>query len=230
MYLRGRSMRKQLQNLKFRKNLSTIKELLEIEEVLGSKLTFELLNEQILISDEIDIDSRYSRTKGYYSLFYNEEYNKIQNKTVLVLGAGALGCYISLSLSMYGVRKLIVADYDIIEPSNLNRQILYTESDVSKEKINVLSEKYTSIIQMFRQYLFLLKFLHQKNQKKLLRNMGVQILSLKAIDTPIDIIKLSINLLYRIRYPTYQEGLMDAILLLIIYISLPSVLALVVGI
>lgn len=40
----------------------------------------------------------------------------------------------------------------------------------------------------------------------------------KAIDTPIDIIKLSINLLYRIRYPTYQEGLMDAILLLIIYI------------
>ncbi|WP_266341385.1 ThiF family adenylyltransferase, partial [Streptococcus pneumoniae] len=38
----------------------------------------------------------------------------MQNKTVLVLGAGALGCYISLSLSMYGVRKLIVADYDII--------------------------------------------------------------------------------------------------------------------
>ncbi|HFN9319664.1 TPA: ThiF family adenylyltransferase, partial [Streptococcus pneumoniae] len=48
----------------------------------------------------------------------------MQNKTVLVLGAGVLGCYISLSLSMYGVRKLIVADYDIIEPSNLNRQIL----------------------------------------------------------------------------------------------------------
>ncbi|WP_307877788.1 HesA/MoeB/ThiF family protein, partial [Streptococcus pneumoniae] len=128
-----------------------MKELLEIEEVLGSKLTFELLNEQILISDEIDIDSRYSRTKGYYSLFYNEEYNKIQNKTVLVLGAGALGCYISLSLSMYGVRKLIVADYDIIEPSNLNRQILYTESDVGKEKINVLSEKihkYNSDVQV----------------------------------------------------------------------------------
>ncbi|MDS6015006.1 ThiF family adenylyltransferase, partial [Streptococcus pneumoniae] len=59
----------------------------------------------------------------------------MQNKTVLVLGAGALGCYISLRLSMYGVRKLIVADYDIIEPSNLNRQILYTESDVGKEKV-----------------------------------------------------------------------------------------------
>ncbi|RIJ64112.1 ThiF family adenylyltransferase, partial [Brevundimonas sp. LPMIX5] len=97
------------------------------------------------------MDSRYSRTKGYYSFFYNEEYNKIQNKTVLVLGAGALGCYISLSLSMYGVRKLIVADYDIIEPSNLNRQILYTESDVGKEKINVLSQKihkYNSDVQV----------------------------------------------------------------------------------
>lgn len=46
---------------------------------------------------------------------------------------------------MYGVRKLIVADYDIIEPSNLNRQILYTESNVGKEKINVLSEKNTQV-------------------------------------------------------------------------------------
>ncbi|WP_318154012.1 HesA/MoeB/ThiF family protein [Streptococcus pneumoniae] len=167
-----------------------MKELLEIEEVLGSKLTFELLNEQILISDEIDIDSRYSRTKGYYSLFYNEEYNKIQNKTVLVLGAGALGCYISLSLSMYGVRKLIVADYDIIEPSNLNRQILYTESDVGKEKINVLSEKihkYNSDVQVVP---ISIKVSSLEELEKIVAEYGSIDFIVKAIDTPIDIIKI----------------------------------------
>lgn len=126
MYLRGRSMKEIAIEPKFLQEFindlfSNCKELLEIEEVLGSELTYELLNEQILVPYEIDIDSRYSRTKGYYSLFYDAEYKQIQDKTVLILGAGALGSYISLSLSMYGVKKLIIVDFDIIEPSNLNR-------------------------------------------------------------------------------------------------------------
>ncbi|VPZ65527.1 HesA/MoeB/ThiF family protein [Streptococcus pneumoniae] len=195
MYLRGRSMREiaiepQISQEFINDLFNSCKELLEIEEVLGSKLTFELLNEQILISDEIDIDSRYSRTKGYYSLFYNEEYNKIQNKTVLVLGAGALGCYISLSISMYGVRKLIVADYDIIEPSNLNRQILYTESDVGKEKINVLSEKihkYNSDVQVVP---ISIKVSSVEELEKIVAEYGSIDFIVKAIDTPIDIIKI----------------------------------------
>ncbi|TVW72542.1 ThiF family adenylyltransferase, partial [Streptococcus pneumoniae] len=132
------------------------------------------------------MDSRYSRTKGYYSLFYNEEYNKIQNKTVLVLGAGALGCYISLSLSMYGVRKLIVADYDIIEPSNLNRQILYTESDVGKEKINVLSQKihkYNSDVQVVP---ISIKVSSVEELENIVAEYGSIDFIVKAIDTPID--------------------------------------------
>ena len=84
MYLRGRSMREiaiesQISQEFINDLFNSCKELLEIEEVLGSELTFELLNEQILISDEIDIDSRYSRTKGYYSLFYDEDYKNVNS-------------------------------------------------------------------------------------------------------------------------------------------------------
>lgn len=201
---------------------NSCKELLEIEEVLGSKLTFELLNEQILISDEIDIDSRYSRTKGYYSLFYNEEYNKIQNKTVLVLGAGALGCYISLSLSMYGVRKLIVADYDIIEPSNLNRQILYTESDVGKEKINVLSEKihkYNSDVQVVP---ISIKVSSVEELEKIVAEYGSIDFIVKAIDTPIDIIKI-VNQFAVSHKISYISGGFNGYYLIIDNIYIPTI-------
>lgn len=195
MYLRGRSMQEiaiesQISQEFINGLFNSSKELLEIEEVLGSKLTFELLNEQILISDEIDIDSRYSRTKGYYSLFYDEDYKKIQDKTVLVLGAGALGCHISLSLSMYGVKKLIIVDYDIIELSNLNRQILYTESDVGKEKINVLPEKihkYNSEVQVVP---ISIKITSVEELEKIVAEYGSIDFIVKAIDTPIDIIKI----------------------------------------
>ena len=227
MYLRGRSMREiaiesQISQEFINDLFNSCKELLEIEEVLGSELTFELLNEQILISDEIDIDSRYSRTKGYYSLFYDEDYKKIQDKTVLVLGAGALGCYISLSLSMYGVKKLIVVDYDIIESSNLNRQILYSESDVGKEKINVLSEKihkYNSDVQLVP---ISIKIASVEDLEKIVAEYGSIDFIVKAIDTPIDIIKI-VNQFAVLHKIPYVSGGFNGCYLIIDNIYIPTI-------
>ena len=227
MYLRGRSMREiaiesQISQEFINDLFNSCKELLEIEEVLGSELTFELLNEQILISDEIDIDSRYSRTKGYYSLFYDEDYKKIQDKTVLVLGAGALGCHISLSLSMYGVKKLIVVDYDIIESSNLNRQILYTESDVGKEKINVLSEKihkYNSDVQVVP---ISIKIASVEELEKIVAEYGSIDFIVKAIDTPIDIIKI-VNQFAVLHKIPYVSGGFNGCYLIIDNIYIPTI-------
>lgn len=227
MYLRGRSMREiaiesQISQEFINDLFNSCKELLEIEEVLGSQLTFELLNEQILISDEIDIDSRYSRTKGYYSLFYDEDYKKIQDKTVLVLGAGALGCYISLSLSMYGVKKLILVDYDIIESSNLNRQILYSESDVGKEKINVLSEKihkYNSDVQLVP---VSIKIASVEDLEKIVAEYGSIDFIVKAIDTPIDIIKIVNQFAVSHKLP-YVSGGFNGCYLIIDNIYIPTI-------
>jgi len=59
---------------------------------------------------------------------------KILSSKVLVVGVGGLGCPLLLYLSNLGIKNLGIADYDKIELSNLNRQILFNYSDIGKLK------------------------------------------------------------------------------------------------
>ncbi len=227
MYLRGRSMREiAIESRVFQEFIdelfSSYKKLSDIEEVLGSELTYELLNEHILISDRVDVESRYSRTKGYYSLFYDADYEKIQEKTVLVLGAGALGSYISLSLSLYGVKRLVIVDFDIIECSNLNRQILYTESDVEKKKLIVLSKKiqeHNSDVQVLPVHI---KLISVAQLEDIAEEYGNIDLIVKAIDTPIDVIKI-VNQFAVLNKIPYLSGGFNGHYLIIDNIYIPTI-------
>ncbi len=49
-------------------------------------------------------------------------HDKIKNATVGIAGLGGLGSAIAVALARIGIGKLILADYDVVEPSNLNRQ------------------------------------------------------------------------------------------------------------
>jgi sulfur carrier protein ThiS adenylyltransferase len=62
----------------------------------------------------------------------------LKDKTVAVAGCGGLGSNISISLARSGVGNLIIADFDVIEASNLNRQ-QYTQEDLGKLKVEVLA-------------------------------------------------------------------------------------------
>lgn len=48
---------------------------------------------------------------------------QVEETTALVLGCGGLGNGVALGLCRLGVRKLILVDMDLVEPSNLNRQV-----------------------------------------------------------------------------------------------------------
>ncbi len=67
-------------------------------------------------------------------------------KTIAIIGLGGLGCPSAEYLGAAGVGKIFLVDRDVIELSNLNRQFLYSEKSVSREKAFVaketLSEKY----------------------------------------------------------------------------------------
>lgn len=52
-------------------------------------------------------------------------HQKIKQACVGIAGLGGLGSNIAISLARLGVGKLILVDYDIVEPSNLNRQQYY---------------------------------------------------------------------------------------------------------
>lgn len=59
---------------------------------------------------------------------------KLQNSAVVVVGVGGLGCPALQYLAAAGIGKLGVVDHDVVEMSNLQRQILHTESRVNMPK------------------------------------------------------------------------------------------------
>jgi molybdopterin/thiamine biosynthesis adenylyltransferase len=59
---------------------------------------------------------------------------KIHHAKVLVVGAGGLGCPVLQYLAACGVGKIGIMEFDMVEESNLQRQVLYGSSDVGKLK------------------------------------------------------------------------------------------------
>ncbi|MDA0128726.1 molybdopterin-synthase adenylyltransferase MoeB [Vibrio sp. MarTm2] len=59
----------------------------------------------------------------------------LKQSSVLVLGAGGLGCASSQYLATAGVGKLTLVDDDVVELSNLQRQVLHHDSDIGRKKV-----------------------------------------------------------------------------------------------
>lgn len=67
--------------------------------------------------------------------------DKISNAKVLVIGAGGLGCPVLQYLTAAGVGTLGIIDFDIVELSNLQRQILFGTSTLGKNKAIAAKER-----------------------------------------------------------------------------------------
>jgi adenylyltransferase/sulfurtransferase len=70
-----------------------------------------------------------------------EGQEKLKQTTIGVLGAGGLGSPLLMYLTVAGFGKIIVADKDVIELSNLNRQILHWDKDIGRKKAESAKEK-----------------------------------------------------------------------------------------
>ncbi len=65
---------------------------------------------------------------------------KLSGSKVLVAGAGGLGCPVLAYLATAGVGTLGILDFDILEKSNLHRQIFYKESQIGRSKAEAMSD------------------------------------------------------------------------------------------
>jgi sulfur-carrier protein adenylyltransferase/sulfurtransferase len=65
-----------------------------------------------------------------------EGQGRLAAATVLVIGAGGLGCAVLPYLTAAGVGRLIIVDHDRVEESNLHRQPLYRMSDLGQPKVH----------------------------------------------------------------------------------------------
>jgi sulfur-carrier protein adenylyltransferase/sulfurtransferase len=70
-----------------------------------------------------------------------EGQKKFQQSSVLVVGAGGLGCPALLYLAAAGVGKISILDADTVSLSNLQRQVLYTTNSVGKAKVTVAKQR-----------------------------------------------------------------------------------------
>lgn len=78
-------------------------------------------------------------------LIGKNELNKLKEKCVLILGLGGVGGYAVEALARSGVGRLILVDYDIIDVTNLNRQIIARKSNIGKSKVEAWKERISEI-------------------------------------------------------------------------------------
>jgi len=70
---------------------------------------------------------------------------KLLNSSALVIGAGGLGCPAAMYLAAAGVGRLGLADFDVVDLSNLQRQILHDTDDVGRPKVLSATETLNDI-------------------------------------------------------------------------------------
>src|SRR5256885_16548230 len=70
-----------------------------------------------------------------------EGQKKLLNAKVLCIGAGGLGCPISLYLAAAGVGTIGLADVDVVSPSNLQRQVLFGMDSIGEPKVTAAAKR-----------------------------------------------------------------------------------------
>ncbi|MEG0068397.1 tRNA threonylcarbamoyladenosine dehydratase [Cetobacterium sp.] len=78
-------------------------------------------------------------------LIGEENLTKLKNSHVIVFGVGGVGGFAVESLVRAGVGELTVVDFDTVDVTNLNRQIIATQNTIGKDKVEVIRERALSI-------------------------------------------------------------------------------------
>lgn len=74
-----------------------------------------------------------------------DKYTCLTNKTVFLAGLGGVGGTTFEALVRSGISSFVIADFDRVSISNINRQILYTLNDIDKLKVDVAIKKALAI-------------------------------------------------------------------------------------
>lgn len=72
--------------------------------------------------------------------FGREGQTKLAESSILVIGAGGLGSPVLMYLAAAGIGRLGVMDYDVVDVTNLQRQVVHGENDIGKPKVESARE------------------------------------------------------------------------------------------
>ena len=105
-----------------------------------------LLTEKILINfdefEKISKDEFYGRELSYFYMLSNKnkraKFENVRHKKIAILGVGGIGSVVAEMIVRAGFDNLLLVDNDVVESSNLIRQIGYLREDVNKSKLDSL--------------------------------------------------------------------------------------------
>jgi adenylyltransferase/sulfurtransferase len=97
---------------------------------------------------------------------------KLKKAKVLVVGAGGLGCPVLQYLAAAGVGKITIAEFDTVDESNLQRQILYGSDDVGKLKSIIAKNRLEHLNSLVKFEIFNLR-IDKSNSLKILKDYDI---------------------------------------------------------
>ena len=90
----------------------------------------------------MDMDEKFSRTE---MLIGNDGMKKLNDAKVAIFGLGGVGSFVCEGLARSGIGNFILVDYDKIDESNINRQLIATVKTIGKYKVDLMKERILEI-------------------------------------------------------------------------------------
>ncbi len=166
----------------------------DLESLLNSMIGNNFISKKVnylKYFDKIYLD-RFTRNIGFLDYLCNIEenpyelQNKIKNAKIILLGIGGIGSHILTDMLALGINNITAVDFDRVELSNFNRQILYSEDDIGELK-TVSAKKRTDSYYKNNKVKFVEKYIETEHDiKELIIDNDIVI---GALDRPNDIYK-----------------------------------------
>lgn len=88
------------------------------------------------------MDEKFSRTE---MLIGNEGMEKLNNAKVAIFGLGGVGSFVCEGLARSGIGNFVLVDFDKVDESNINRQLIATVKTIGKHKVDLMKERILEI-------------------------------------------------------------------------------------
>lgn len=124
----------------FQEDIFDVLNVLKSESLLDRAIESEVLPNNRYVRQE-RLFEEFIASFDHLPLSAREMQLSLANSHVCVIGLGGAGSWVVQSLATAGVNNLRIVDPDLVETSNLNRQILYTTHDVGRSKVEVASDR-----------------------------------------------------------------------------------------
>lgn len=125
------------------------------------------------------------------ALIGKENIFKLQNANIIVFGLGGVGSYVVEGLVRAGVQNICIVDKDVVDITNINRQLIATNQTIGKDKVDAEEERILQI-NPHAKVIKIKEFVNDSNIQKIMETYSHIDYVIDAIDTvasKLDIIK-----------------------------------------